>query len=206
MKRLMRFIKEKKQLREEKRERERGCYSWAWTRFDAQKVSTAFSLHLNLSFLGLLALLPQTRKALSSVWTIFSCSSCLGSKSSTHVISWLSRWRRASLVPVDCVEWVSERSRAVVPKSWQISSILTQSVNPARLSVFFKARESPKDQKLLTVSDIKKKRESNEQRSESLKLWLLSTTRRVSEIKFLLGALELGGVIRNFIHKSSLCA
>lgn len=95
-----------------------------------------FFFHLKLFFFGLLALLPQRRKALSRVFTISSCSSFLGSRSSTHVISWLSRWRRTSLLPVDCVallERLSERTRPMVPNNRLISSILAQSVKCSKV-------------------------------------------------------------------------
>lgn len=92
-------------------------------------------VYLKLSFFGLLVFLAQTRKALSRVIIIFSRSLFVGSRSSTQVISWLSWWRRASLLPVDCVasdERVSLRTRPPVPNSWLISSILVQDINSDR--------------------------------------------------------------------------
>lgn len=98
---------------------------------DTKKTSEEerFALHLKLSFFGSLDLLPQTRKALSRVLTTFSCNSSLGSKSSMQVISWLTRWCKTSLLPVDWVaslETLSERTRSTVLNSWLISSILVK--------------------------------------------------------------------------------
>ena len=97
------------------------------TGMTSEEVTSA--LHLKRSFFWVLALLPKTRKALSSVLTTFSRSSSLASKSSTQVNSWLSRWRRPSLLPVDCVaslQRLSDRTRCMLPNSWLISSILPQ--------------------------------------------------------------------------------
>lgn len=118
----------------------------------------SISVHLKLSFLGLLALLPQTRKALSRVLTTLSCSSFLGSKSSTHVISWWSRWSRASLLPVDCVETLSVRARSMVPKSRLISSITVRDWGPFRSSVVL-------DVEVLEATKQRSKRESKEPQS-----------------------------------------
>lgn len=88
-----------------------------------------FVIHLNLSFLGLLAFAPQITKASCRVLTIFSCSLFSGSKSSTQVSSWLNRCRRTSFLPVDCVaslEKLSVWSRPMVPKIRLISPMLAQ--------------------------------------------------------------------------------
>lgn len=76
-------------------------------------------------------------KALSRVLTTWSCNLLFGSKSSTQVISWWSRWRSTSLLPVDCeasLEELSERTRPKVPSSRVISSILSQSVKSSKVS------------------------------------------------------------------------
>lgn len=104
-----------------------------------------YSRHLNLSFFGLLALVPQTTKALSRVFTTLSCSSFEGSKSSKQVISWLSRCRRASLLAVDCVaslEKLSECSRRAAASIWLMSPMLDQSIEcrKPKSEVFSNAR------------------------------------------------------------------
>lgn len=123
----------------------------------------------------------QIMKALSRVLTTFSCSSFLGSKSSMQVTSWLSRCRRTSLLPVDCVaslERLSEWSRPMVLNIPLISSMLAQSVKCSKLktAVFLKAffKECWNSQQRSKILVVSVQSEQNEQNPGS-RFWVFQS-------------------------------